>query len=75
VRGMTTFVVINLNDMIYRDGAITRAKLEKNEPMISYELFVEELDAGDSFTTSLIDILVKVSFLSAWLKVSPYSAS
>ncbi|KAF8838377.1 hypothetical protein BDN67DRAFT_991343 [Paxillus ammoniavirescens] len=40
-------------------GAIQRAKLEKVEPMISYETFVEDLDRGDSFTTSLIEVLVK----------------
>jgi len=40
-------------------GAIKRTKLEKTEPTITYESFVEELDGGDSFTTSLIDILVK----------------
>lgn len=39
-------------------GAIRRAAVEK-EPTISYENFVNELDLGDSFTTSLIDILVK----------------
>ncbi|KAL4081421.1 hypothetical protein V8B97DRAFT_2001604 [Scleroderma yunnanense] len=39
-------------------GAIKRARLEK-EPMISYEDFVEDLDRGDSFTTSLIEVLVK----------------
>ncbi|KAJ3979319.1 hypothetical protein F5890DRAFT_1546954 [Lentinula detonsa] len=40
-------------------GAIIRSKLEKTEPEINFERFVEELDAGDSFTTSLFDILVK----------------
>ncbi|RDB20103.1 hypothetical protein Hypma_012869 [Hypsizygus marmoreus] len=40
-------------------GAITRSSLEKTEPTISYETFVNDLDTGDSFTTSLIDILVK----------------
>ncbi|KAK1223343.1 hypothetical protein PQX77_013820 [Marasmius sp. AFHP31] len=40
-------------------GAIARAGLEKNEPTISYERFVEELDTGDSFTSSIIDCLVK----------------
>ncbi|KAI5993621.1 hypothetical protein EDD15DRAFT_911678 [Pisolithus albus] len=40
-------------------GAIKRARLEKVEPMISYETFVEDLDRGDSFTTSLIEVLVK----------------
>ncbi|KAG6333313.1 hypothetical protein ID866_5780 [Astraeus odoratus] len=40
-------------------GAIKRARLEKVEPMISYEAFVEDLDRGDSFTTSLIEVLVK----------------
>ncbi|KAN0097057.1 hypothetical protein V8E55_001503 [Tylopilus felleus] len=40
-------------------GAIKRARLEKAEFMISYEAFVEDLDRGDSFTTSLIEVLVK----------------
>jgi len=40
-------------------GALKRSKIEKIEPTISYETFVEELDGGDSFTTSLIDALVK----------------
>ncbi|KAJ6616276.1 hypothetical protein B0H10DRAFT_2038099 [Mycena sp. CBHHK59/15] len=40
-------------------GAIKRSKLEKTEPTISYQNFVEDLDAGDSFTTTVIDILVK----------------
>lgn len=33
---------------------------EKMEPTISYRDFVEELEPGDSFTTSIIDIMVKV---------------
>lgn len=33
----------------------------EKEPLISYESFVNELDTGDSFTLSLVDILVKVS--------------
>ena len=33
---------------------------EQETATISYETFVEELDEGDSFTTSLIDVLVKV---------------
>ncbi|KAG9317811.1 hypothetical protein JVU11DRAFT_2035 [Chiua virens] len=40
-------------------GAIKRARLEKAEPSITYETFVEDLDRGDSFTTSLIEVLVK----------------
>jgi len=40
-------------------GAIKRAKLEKSDPTISYRHFVEDLDAGDSFTTSVIEILVQ----------------
>ncbi|KAJ7693931.1 hypothetical protein B0H17DRAFT_1058751 [Mycena rosella] len=40
-------------------GAIKRSKLEKAEPTISYKNFVEDLDAGDSFTTAVIDILVQ----------------
>jgi len=39
-------------------GAINRAAVEK-EPTITYQNFVNELDTGDSFTTSLIDILVR----------------
>jgi hypothetical protein len=46
-------------------GAIARANLEKDDPQaaptISYESFVQDLDHGDSFTTTLVDILVKVS--------------
>ncbi|KAG2361735.1 hypothetical protein BDR07DRAFT_1485514 [Suillus spraguei] len=45
--------------LLYSSGAIKRHRLEKNEPVISYEHFVEDLDGGDSFTTSLIEILVK----------------
>lgn len=44
-----------------RMGAVKRSKLEESEPTISYEAFVEELDVCDSFTTSILDILVKVS--------------
>ncbi|KAF8514820.1 hypothetical protein BU17DRAFT_26031, partial [Hysterangium stoloniferum] len=44
-------------------GAIARAKLEKGDasapPAISYETLVQSLDHGDSFTTSLVEILVK----------------
>jgi len=48
-----------MRSAIYRSGAIRRASVEK-ELYISYENFVNELDTGDSFTASLIDILVKV---------------
>lgn len=44
-------------------GAIKRSKLDKTEPEINFERFVEELDAGDSFTTSIFDILVNVRAL------------
>ncbi|KZT24565.1 hypothetical protein NEOLEDRAFT_1067271, partial [Neolentinus lepideus HHB14362 ss-1] len=40
-------------------GAIKRSKLEQGQSTISYEMFVDELDEGDSFTASLMDILVK----------------
>ncbi len=43
----------------HRTGAINRAAVEK-EPTITFDDFVKELDTGDAFTTSLIDILVKV---------------
>jgi hypothetical protein len=46
-----------------RAGSIKRAILERSEPSISYEAFVEELDTGDSFTASLVDVLVKVTRL------------
>ncbi|OBZ70252.1 hypothetical protein A0H81_09631 [Grifola frondosa] len=58
---------LQYHDEVLRDkikslvtGAVKRAKLEKGEPSITYEAFVEELDEGDSFTASLIDVLVKV---------------
>ena len=35
-------------------------KVEKEGPSITYESFVEELDEGDAFTTTIIDVLVKV---------------
>jgi hypothetical protein len=40
-------------------GALKRSRIEKIEPTISYEAFVEDLDSGDSFTTYLIEVLVK----------------
>jgi len=39
---------------------VKRSKLEKLEPSISYETFVEDLDPGDSFTTTLTELLVRV---------------
>jgi hypothetical protein len=41
-------------------GAVKRSKLERLEPAISYEKFVEDLDPGDSFTTTLTELLVRV---------------
>lgn len=49
-----------MRSAVYRSGAIRRASVEK-ELYISYENFVNELDTGDSFTASLVDILVKVT--------------
>ena len=46
--------------IVYRQGAIKRMKVEQDAHTITYEAFVAELDEGDSFTTSLIDVLVKV---------------
>ncbi|KAI0722707.1 hypothetical protein C8Q76DRAFT_793718 [Earliella scabrosa] len=40
-------------------GAIKRMKVEDEKPTITYEAFVEDLDEGDSFTASLVDVLVK----------------
>ncbi|PPQ68270.1 hypothetical protein CVT26_006186 [Gymnopilus dilepis] len=42
-----------------RSGAIRRASIEKDSNLLTYENFVTELDSGDAFTTSIIDILVK----------------
>ena len=47
-----------------RSGAIRRASIEKDSNLLTYENFVTELDSGDAFTTSIIDILVKVSFVA-----------
>lgn len=46
--------------MLYSVGAIERAKLEDDDLHISYESLVDDLDVGDSFTTQLIEVLVKV---------------
>lgn len=55
--------VLNAKIKSLVSGAITRSRLENSDqpaiPTITYETFVEELDAGDSFTTSVVDILVK----------------
>ncbi|PBK69969.1 hypothetical protein ARMSODRAFT_154305 [Armillaria solidipes] len=53
--------VLNTKIKSLVSGAIKRAMLEKEkmEPTISYRDFVEELEPGDSFTTSIIDIMVK----------------
>ncbi|KAK0243103.1 hypothetical protein EDD85DRAFT_813920 [Armillaria nabsnona] len=53
--------VLNTKIKSLVSGAIKRAMLEKDkmEPTISYRDFVEGLDPGDSFTTSIIDIMVK----------------
>ena len=36
-------------------------KQQKGDPQITYEALIEDLDPGDSFCTTIIDILVKVS--------------
>ncbi|KAI0294590.1 hypothetical protein BC826DRAFT_1185709 [Russula brevipes] len=40
-------------------GAVKRSKLERLEHAISHEKFVEDLDPGDSFTTTLTELLVR----------------
>lgn len=46
------------------NGAIRRCKQEEEDSKVkthmTYNAFVEGLDEGDSFTTTLIEILVKV---------------
>lgn len=56
---LPTHIYLMLAPAFGRSGSIRRASVEK-EPSISYENFVHELDTGDSFTASIIDILVKV---------------
>ncbi|KAK0461795.1 uncharacterized protein EV420DRAFT_1527233 [Desarmillaria tabescens] len=53
--------VLNAKIKSLVSGAIKRAMLEKEkmEPTISYGDFVEDLEPGDSFTASIIDIMVK----------------
>lgn len=47
---------------VHRSGAIRRVAVERETTTsITYENFVTDLDTGDSFAASLIDILVKVS--------------
>lgn len=41
-------------------GAIERAKREDENFKLSYQALVEELDVGDSFSTQLIEVFVKV---------------
>jgi hypothetical protein len=47
---------------------LRRTNLEKCEPTISYEAFVEDLDTGDSFTTTLMFLRVRVR-----LSLPPYA--
>ncbi|KAI0284719.1 hypothetical protein BC826DRAFT_877256, partial [Russula brevipes] len=42
-------------------GAVKRSKLKGLEPVISYEKFVGDLDPGDSFSTTLTELLILVS--------------
>lgn len=45
----------------FSSGAIRRVAVERETTTsITYENFVTDLDTGDSFAASLIDILVKV---------------
>ncbi len=46
-------------------------KVEKEGPSITYESFVEELDEGDAFTTTIIDVLVKVRVASHLVFYTP----
>ena len=43
-----------------RIRAIDDARREDENLKITYEALVDELDVGDSFTTQLIEVLVKV---------------
>ena len=48
-------------------------KVEDEKPTITYEAFVEDLDEGDSFTASLVDVLVKVR--QFWVLTPIYCSS
>jgi hypothetical protein len=50
-----------LSTSFCRSGAIRRLAVEKETTSsITYENFVSDIDAGDAFTATLMDILVKV---------------
>lgn len=52
-------------------GAIRRLAVEKETTSsITYKNFVSDLDAGDAFTTTLVDILVKVGVYVPFLRRS-----
>lgn len=52
----------------FSSGAIRRVAVERETTTsITYENFVADLDTGDSFAASLIDILVKVRVRSLLL--------
>jgi hypothetical protein len=42
-----------------RGGAVKRSCLEPDEDPINLDSVVEDLDPGDSFVTTIVDILVK----------------
>src|SRR5258707_2054103 len=51
-------------------GAIHRLAVERETTSsMTYANFVTDLDTGDSFTTTLLDILVKVGFYNALLNI------
>jgi hypothetical protein len=57
-------------------GAVKRLELEKSEPTISYNAFVEDLDPGDSFTTTLTELLVRVHlFLPLYVLITNHQNS
>ena len=70
------FLVLDASSHIYQpafcsSGAIHRLAVEKETTSsITYKNFVSDLDAGDAFTTTLVDILVKVSVYVPFLRRS-----
>ena len=54
----------------FSSGAIHRLAVERETTSsMTYHNFVTDLDTGDAFTTTLLDILVKVGVYTAFLSI------
>ena len=66
---LLVFTCVLMSHFFRRSGSIRRSAVEKGLS-ISYENFVNDLETGDSFTASLIDILVKVGSTMAMVFIA-----